>query len=173
MVGRVARYPAGLLGLLDLKTGGQSPPDFGSVLLPTLEAFPFYVNSLIRNRTGSWSVAAGVSGFQLLGAVLTETGPTDGHVWYVRNLGIWSSTVAVAAESYIGRLSVLPSGIGTTAGQVFDGAPLTITPTQRGAAGVGNFWMQPGDKIALFTEENVGAAAKAGFWHLTFADFLY
>lgn len=42
MPSRINTYPRGLLGLLDAKTGGQTPTELSSSVNMTLDALPFY-----------------------------------------------------------------------------------------------------------------------------------
>lgn len=58
----LSKAPEGLLGTLDLKTGGENPSALGTELAPSIECLPFYLlrNRLVIQGAGPW-VAVGAA----------------------------------------------------------------------------------------------------------------
>jgi len=108
-MGTINRVPAGLLGLLDAKTQGQTPQDSSGVLSPTIDLTPNY----LANIPYTAGLANEVSTTIGLKAILEVPA---GELWYV--YAVSSEVVASAAS------------------QVLTGVPCIIVP---GAGGATNY----------------------------------
>lgn len=74
------KLPDGLLGAFNLKTTGQAPDEFGSMLVPVADVLDFYLRDLLGNSVTAGSVtAAGDS---------TSTTVPAGVMWRVLSIGL-------------------------------------------------------------------------------------
>jgi hypothetical protein len=139
-----------MLGLLDLKTMGQSPPDFAPYLQATLEGFPFYCNTVQRTGRAVTLVAAATLGWLPLTATAPfPIGPPKGSVWWVRLYTLIRNSKLAAGEVAV----VSPGAIlsGQIAGYgVAVGPPGTGDENQYMAVGARDFWLMPGDTLGMF-----------------------
>ena len=82
----LAKYPPGLLSLLDLKVGGAAPRDFADTVVPLLDVSQFY-------RVNQRQLLAQDSAMTNIGDVVSTTVP-NGKLWLVEGM---SATFAMAA----------------------------------------------------------------------------
>lgn len=103
MPGVINRYAQGLLGLLDMKTGGNSlPPELAAQVLPILDLVQFYVASARERRLSTAiSIAA-------VGTTLSDLVVPVGKMWVLEQAHVSVQTL--------------------TAGQVFMGKPCVFGP---------------------------------------------
>jgi hypothetical protein len=169
MAGRISRIPAGLLGLLDLKVGGESPPDFGSMMLPTLDARDFYFNGQIKLLATSVTLTATLDPI-VVPSTLGVPGPADGHVWYVRQF--WGNGTGTLATLLSIQLCMKPSGSAANFGVLLN-QEFTVSANHVGGASVRDFWMTPGDRLAVKQTSSPAVAGPTLAIGALYIDMLY
>lgn len=82
----INRQPAGVLGLLGIKNGGEYPRDLSNVLVPTWDMTDLYVLNASEYLTRTDNVTA-------TGTLQTD-GPIPGEVWRVTEFGARTGNLA-------------------------------------------------------------------------------
>lgn len=159
--GPIQLLPAGLLGLLQLKSpAGRNPEVLEGNVQPTIDLLEQYllqasevwnINSSVALPTGQ-----GARRFSPNSMIVPQS-----EYWYVHRYTIWTATLA-AGDTVTG---VLPAIYETPVGAV----RVVILPSwnQRGGAattgqqsvnGAGGFWARPGSELGFWLEGLVAAA---------------
>jgi len=118
-MGQINRVPRGLLGLLDAKTGGRTPPETTGVLSPVIDLTPNYLADIPFEIAQASSPAAALTPGTNYGIVTVPAG----ELWYVYQVS--AQIIANGAGDALDCFPVLvaPSGVvpvplvnGTTSG---------------------------------------------------------
>lgn len=146
--------PAGWLGFLGIKSGGQQPRIVNPTLLATIDMFQFYLAGQ-RTELCAQVIAAGLNSGQTNAAC----GPGPGKAWIIQQANADTAAPLGAAANVTGYLRV-DSNIGN--GHVYIGDPSPVIPT--GSVGCchinGPIIMVAGDVLAIVT---AAAAAFTAF----------
>jgi hypothetical protein len=100
----IQRDPLGLLGVLDLKSGGQRPQQLAEFVQPVLEMLPLYLAS--QARYGSGNTAANTA----LGAIIPLTvanpgaSPPSGKLWFITTL---AASRLITATSWLSFAAIV------------------------------------------------------------------
>jgi len=156
--GPVQLTPPGLLGLLQLKTGGFVPDALLQSVQPTLDLLPFWLRAAAENFNDSYSVVipgpATPTEIVPLTDAATHTlmlGPTAQEWWYVENLSVGVSTSGATTPT-------------CCLGYVLNGGPVGGVTSQyvsnfvRPVAGEApplvarDFWVPPGGVIGVYVD---------------------
>lgn len=104
MPGKVNRVPQGLLSLLDMKQGGENPHELSQLLIATLEITDLYLSAI--RQTLSANVTPAGTGF-----ITAALGPSNGELWYVRQVSCVSSGVLPAAAFLAFSVGYQPAAV--------------------------------------------------------------
>lgn len=165
VVGRPIQVdPAGLLGLLQLKTGGANPAELLGAVRPTIEMLPLWLRQQERVRQANSGIALGpgsAAGFGVFSpnAIVVP----ENEWWFVRLYSVFSTRLA-AGDVLSG---LVPAIRYTRVGTVRD-FPLCNAPPDPAAWLVSeyatiaeNFWAPPGSELIYFFR-NVTVAGVEG-----------
>lgn len=160
-MGPIQTLPVGLTGLLNLKSHGRVPDELDSLVSPSVEILPFWLNSRIEISNQTWTKAVGAGGFSLQSFATALQVPAN-EWWWVHdysiegrftaaagtsldNMGaaLWLSQNAPAAYTVVGNLV---SGVSNAAGAA------AIVSSSHG------FWAHPGSILGWVIGNQVGAA---------------
>lgn len=152
MTGQVNRYPAGLLSLIDAKTGGITPSSLLEDVRGTIELLPFYTAMTMEFVAGATGAVNAVAEFD---DVSGNTFVPLNEFWLV-----WQHTAMAG--------SVVPVGVTYGMAPILrnvDGTQQATGPVQRFIAGTfviasSNtvpFVMGPGSRLGVFNSELIGA----------------
>jgi len=154
------RRARGLLGLLDAKTGGQTPQELIEALHTTVDAWPLYYAEMRTHISGTTPgpLGVGYSGFTVGDSM---TVPND-EIWRVFHYAVQVNTVLGAGQNVL----VVPSALLA----VDSGTPLrsvTLTSNRFLATITGQlatscadvpFTLLPGDSLTVLLEIVTGLA---------------
>ena len=126
-MGTINRVPRGLLGLLDAKTGGRTPPDTTGVLSPVIDLTPNYLSDIPFEVA---QTAAVVSAAQTVVALVTVPA---GELWYCYVIA--SEFIATASAQILNGVVVLRPPSGTLSVALTD---RFITPSGMLTTGAGD-----------------------------------
>lgn len=154
----INKLPDGLLGFLGIKNGGQAPAALPPILSPTIDLTGWYLRSYLT-RAKLTAGPPAVGSISQVGVTAVPAGET----WYVHR---FSASVNIPAGDAI-RFS-----IGLSQAQGFapdDYESLAVNQTSTGLTGsaalewtvasCGDFWLRPGEQLAIMTLAKTGAGA--------------
>lgn len=155
MPGLINRFPRGLLGLLDAKTGGKTPQAIADMVIPQLDIERYYLAQFSEAIIDTSGAVAGVG--SIFGASFLLDCPND-EIWIVSHYAVLSSIALAAGET----LGLVPSiRFRTNAGGTVDvdlAAALTVGQGpllwSRCTANR-SFVMGPGDRLGAFIYNRV------------------
>lgn len=149
LIAPVQTLPAGLLGFLGIKNGGENPSPLSQGLSATLETFQFYTEQRFELIGGGESLPIPVGGAQQTSVVYTCPPKT---LWLIRALAIFGASGATAMTfPYV--------GIQKADGNLYQRFQVyTTPPTGVGAAvQTPTWWMFPGDRLCVGHNGPAGA----------------
>lgn len=153
------RQPLGLLDFFGIKNGGEYPLELGRVVVPQLDALPFYENAgetVYGTATGN--LAAGVVLFGPAGAT-TEPGDT----WHFRSFGLSFDTTGVGNFAYLRLGAAFGSVFVPWTGIVYGNNAVAALPGHNALA-VQDVYLPPGWSLAYQTLGIGGAPPFQASW---------
>jgi hypothetical protein len=165
----IQRSPAGLLALLGLKNGGQSPQTFGNELAPSFELSDWYLRLGFEQATQATFAlpAAGYGGGFTYFNVNPLTVP-NGEWWFCHAYGV-STSLLTAGDTFSGLACAFKLSSG---GFILQGMPSIVTGATIAngsyAASASGFWLPPGSQLGFYWNSAVVAAAESMLGDLIF-----
>jgi len=168
-VGPVQVLPPGLLNMLQLKTGGQSPDAMRQDIQPSIDLEAWWLRATRQKVSAAYNISAAVAGYLTVVLPLNVSGATLGPDnrtwWYVHD------------ASVVGNLGAASSATGLQPAFEEDGGPFnnTLNYTTVGAGarlvsiaagngetsvimGAHGFWMPPGSRFGCYIDQVFGAS---------------
>lgn len=137
---KISRIPAGILGFLGIKNGGQYPQELGSILAPTWELGELYLSYGAQ-------LGGAVGGVSVAGYGVTVA-PPPGEVWCLHDIGC--SVTTGAAEAWTGSLCRSSTSGGTTV-PISDSQSLGASANCVLTAHHVHSFLCPGENLGLLT----------------------
>lgn len=135
----VQSLPAGLLGLLGIKNGGQNPNGLAGFLQPTLDLFTLYMLGQLQRKQETITVPAGAG---VITRATTLVVP-QGKFWYVQEAQVSVASVGAAPPLDLTAFSIDPQG---NVSFVRNLRPVGgIVANGSWTLGLQGMWMRPGD----------------------------
>ena len=163
--------PAGLLSLLGLKSGLDSPRVLSELLNLTIDVLPFYIANVINFDESTPGFAGPVTNFQLY-PVLTAT--PEGKIRYVQRASASLSFLTASlgnTASVSGWFISRPTGALAPISAITYGLVETIDTRLVPYSRLKNLILQPGERLGMFVSAGVGTTAQVNF-SIRYADFI-
>lgn len=152
IVGRPIQVdPAGLLGLLQLKTGGANPSELLGAVRPTVEMLDFWLRQQSRTRIvnsgRTFDIATDTVGFYDWtpnDIVVPET-----EAWWVEAYSLWAPVIGAGAGIVLNPTYMIPS-VGTQRYFPLHSNSSNFATGVGIAMGVRDFWLPPGAHLGVY-----------------------
>lgn len=153
-LGPVQLAPAGLLGLLQLKTGGFNPDALRQDIQPTVEVGPYWLRAAYKTITDGYSRTDVGNGNEI--DILLDTltgartlGPPADQWWYVHHvtMACFSDT---NSTTDVGVGMRLPGGPGSTLADLVVGDTFDVAANATEQRSARDFWMPPGSFLGFW-----------------------
>jgi hypothetical protein len=166
MAGPIQVIPRGLLGMLQLKSGGNNPSQLNETVQPVIDLYPQYKESLAQYQPlGGIALASGAVGPNFF-APLAIIVP-DNEIWWCMNYGIYTGLMPVATDDCVFAPLMRTTRVGSIRIELCPNAtPMPVAPSVAAAnrqkfAGASGFWMPPGSELGFFISSITAAVTVA------------
>jgi len=158
--GKINKYPAGFLSLLDSKTGGQTPFNSADLLQPTVDMREFYDALNYEQVIGLTAAIGAVGNFPDTSAATAGTNVPNNEFWVARNLSFTASDGLVLGAGEIMQYGIQLLRTGFTSFYVTELVRSTAGQVPGGVSILCPFVMLPGSLLGVkCTEYAVGNTA--------------
>lgn len=146
----IQRFPKGLLGLLDMKGSGQTPPDLSSIVQPQIDVSALYMADARR------SLGGGAGPNVLLGFAFNNGSKVpEGEMWVVNNITVTVTTGGAVTGEYA-------AGYQDNGSNSFVVSPYMTVPISQTVVGIGvqfapwSLVLMPGYKVGIWGKNLTG-----------------
>lgn len=164
-MGPIQTLPVGLTGLLNLKSHGRVPDELDSIVGPSVDILPFWLNSRIEVLdSATYTKTVGPTGISVQSFTTAIQVPAN-EWWWVHDYAVEARFTAAAGQSVDNFQAILWLNQNAPAAYAAVGNVVSGVSNAAGTAGLlssgQGFWAHPGSILGFFVGNIVTAATVA------------